>query len=365
LPNPSLLKIEGSAGIIKFGLLAQPQYQALGSPSADGLAHDLYVRRMRFLVGGTLLKYIDFFWQVDTPNLFKSQPATVGMSTVTQKNNPSLAVVDAFATFKPAADLLKLDAGFFLPPLAHNYLQGVATLFAWDFFSNTYRASGVFGNAGTDPAGRDLGVQVRGLLLDGHLEYRAGLFQGLRNAPAAASPGVPAKVGGRNSPRLAARVQLNLLDADSGIYYGGAYFGAKQVVSVGTSYDFQDDYKYWAFDGVLDLPVGPGIASAQVNVVQWDGGSFIAALPKQTAFMAEAGYTIKALLLSPILRYEQRWIAGTATAAVSDEQRYVGGLAFWPFGHNSNIKAFYSHIHATPAIHDYDQVNVQWQVFFY
>ena len=37
-----------------------------------------------------------------------------------------------------------------------------------------------------------------------------------------------------------------------------------------------------------------GIATAQVNVAHWDGGTFIPALAKQTAVMAEAGYNFDA-----------------------------------------------------------------------
>ncbi len=360
-PVPSPLKLEGPIGSIKFGVLLQPQFEAIGSPTANGVTDNLFLRRTRVLVGGTLFKVFDYFIDTDYPNLFK---ATENNATDTSfaKNSPGLNIQDAFATYKPFHDFFKIDAGFMLPPLAHNAVQGAATLYGWDYFQNTFRSTGSFGNAAPDPVGRDLGVEARGLVLDGHLEYRVGMFQGLRNAALAATATQPAEVGGRNFFRVAARLQVNFLDAEPGFFYAGTYLGAKRILSVGASYDFQDNYKYWAVDGMLDMPAGPGVVTAQINVAQWDGGTFIPALPKQTAYMAEAGYLFSGAAVSPILRFERLYVSN---AALPDETRYVGGVAFWPFGHNSNLKAFYSRIVPSSGIHDYDRFNLQWQLYFY
>ena len=133
---------------------------------------------------------------------------------------------------------------------------------------------------------------------------------------------------------------------------------------MGGAFDFQDDYRYWALDAIFDHPFGTGSATAQVNLVRWDGGTFIAALPKQTALMAEGGYRFADFWLSPILRFERRWMT-TPTAEAPDETRYGGGLAFWPFGHDTNLKAFYTRIQPDPGVHDYSQFVVQWQMYFY
>jgi len=356
-PIASPMKIEGPNGSIKFGLLVQPQYEALGSPTFDGVTHNLYVRRVRVLIGGTLFKDFEYFFDVDYPNLFKSQAGTDAMMNPTLlKNSPGLNIQDVMVTYKAIADMLKFDAGYMLPPLGHNAVQSAATLYAWDYFANTFRHGDSFGNTAPSPVGRDLGAEARGLLVDGHVEYRLGLFQGLRNAPAAP------KVGGRNFFRVAGRVQINLLDAEPGFFYAGSYLGTKRIVSFGAAYDFQDDYKYWDIDGIVDLPVGPGALTAQVDFAHWNGGTHIPALPQQSAIMGEAGFRI--MEFSPIVRFERRWVTN-ATAAVPNETRYAIGLAFWPYGHNSNLKAFYTRVHPDPSAHDYDQFNLQWQVFFY
>jgi len=249
-------------------------------------------------------------------------------------------------------------------------VQGAGTLYGPDYFVNTFRRNVLsnidpFGSSGQSPAGRDLGVQVRGLVLEDHLEYRVGIFQGDRVGPVPAmGMGTDAIVGGNNFFRVAARLQVNVLDAEPGFFYQGTYLGVKKVVSFGAFYDFEDQYKYKGVDALVDLPAGPGIVTAQADLVQWNGGNFLQTLPKTTAIMAEAGYLIRPIMLSPIGRVE-RLTVDQPSAVAPSENRYGGGLAFWPYGHNSNLKAFFAKVHRSPAPHDYNQINLQWQLFFY
>jgi hypothetical protein len=87
-----------------------------------------------------------------------------------------------------------------------------------------------------------------------------------------------------------------------------------------------------------------------------------APLAEQTAIMAEAGYLIDAVNLSPILRFE--WQSNDV--ADSHETRVGGGLAFWPYGHAFNIKAFFQRV--TPDAmgqHGFNQFNLQTQVYIF
>jgi hypothetical protein len=356
--------------VLKIGLLVQPQYQILGDYALSGQAQDLYVRRARFIAGGTLFGVIDYFFDTDYPDLFLSR-AAVGSDSV--KYTPSMNIQDVFLTARPFGERIMLDAGYFLPPMAHNALQSAATLFGWDYFRYTFQHDQAFGSPQnltppTTPAGRDTGVQLRGLVLGGHLEYRVGLFQGLRGAKTTSA------TGSQNDFRVASRVQFNLLDAETGFFYAGTYLGRKRVVSIGASYDFQNsftkDYLYLAGDLFVDLPVGPGVVTAQVNVAHWNGHNFISGqngvvLQDQTAVMAEAGFTFFAARLSPMVRFER--LEGPQ---LPRQDRYGGGLAFWPFGHNSNLKAEYTRIvqqssPGAPPYHSANQFNLQWQVYFF
>ncbi len=367
-PSPAPLRIENGNASLQLGLLAQPQFEMAGAPDADSTTKNLFLRRIRFMLGGTLFKDLEYFFDTDYPDLFKVDPAN--QSGGTGKNAPGLNVQDAFVTFRPVGNLIKADAGFMLPPLSHNAVQGAGTLYSSDYFVNSFRRNVLsnldpFGSSGQSPAGRDLGVQLRGLVLGDHLEYRAGLFQGVRVGPLPAmGMGTAGVVGGNNFFRVAARLQVNVLDAEPGYFYQGTYLGTKKILSFGGFYDFEDQYKFRGVDAIIDLPAGPGIITAQANFVQWDGGNFIMTLPEATALMAEAGYLVRAIMLSPIARVE-RLSFSRPTAASPSEDRYGGGLAFWPYGHNSNLKAFFARVHRDPAPHDFNQINVQWQLFFY
>ena len=368
VPPPNPLRLENSSASVQIGLLAQPQFEMVGAPDAESTSKNLFLRRIRLMVGGTLFNYFEYFFDTDYPDLFKVDSAD--QTAGTGKNSPGLNVQDAFVTFKPIHDYIKLDAGFMLPPLSHNAVQGAGTLYGWDYFINTFRRNVLsnvdpFGSSGQSPVGRDLGVQLRGLVLGDHLEYRLGMFQGVRVGPLPAmGMGTSGVAEANNFFRVAARLQVNILDAEPGFFYQGTYLGQKKILSLGGFYDFQDDYKSWGADVILDLPAGPGIVTAQANLVRWDGGNFISTLPKATAIMGEAGYLIQPIMLSPIARVEYL-DADQPTATAPSEGRYGGGLAFWPFGHNSNLKAFFTHVHRDPAPHDYNQINVQWQLFFY
>jgi hypothetical protein len=362
-PAAKPLRIDGPDGTnIRLGILLQPQFQAINSPTLGGYSNNLYLRRARIILGGTLLGRVDYFMDTDYPNLFLDNNTGTATAPDYLKSTPGMNIQDVFVTYKPLADMkpyadmVKIDIGYMLPALAHNALQGATTLYGFDYFTYSFQHSNFFGTT-SSPVGRDLGVQVRGLIIDGHLEYRLGIFQGLRDNRTTTD------MEARNFFRVAGRVQFNLLDAETGFFYQGTYHGTKKIASVGGSFDFQDKYKYFAGDAIVDLPAGPGVVTGQVNLAHWDGGSFIPTLFKQTALMGEAGYLIADVRLNPILRLEHRWGSGT----VSDQTRLGGGLAFWPNGHNINLKAFYARVKDTlnGNSSSFNQINLQMQVYFF
>jgi hypothetical protein len=387
-PPPAPMRIETPGATIQFGLLAQPAFEMGGAPDDEKMAKNLYLRRIRFMVGGTVFKYFEYFFDTDWPNLFKQDPADT--TSGTGKNAPGLNVQDAYVTFKPFGQLIKLDAGFMLPAASHNGLESAAKLYGPDYFVNTFRRN-VTGNTDPfksspqSPVGRDTGVQLRVLALNSHIDVRVGMFQGLRLGEVPAAGATPAVIGGLNMFRVAARLQLNLLDGEPGYFYQGTYHGAKKIVSLGGFIDYQDPYKYFGGDVFVDLPVGPGILTAQGTFGKWDGGIYrdsnnlevqFAAMGKATVYLAEIGYLIAPIRLSPIARFER---LDTPLVQNPDpampglipdpsnpkEDRFGGGLAFWPYGHNSNLKAFFTRVHRQPSRHEFNVVSVQWQVYFY
>lgn len=373
-PKPagaSQLKIETPNGnSIRFGLLVQPAYQVAGSTILNGYSENFFIRRTRILIGGSVMGAFDYFFDTDFPNigLANNVPAAMmGGANSTTKATPGMNIQDIFVTWKPLGDVFKVDVGYMLPPLSHNAVQGATTLFGWDYFSTSFLHNGTaapfgFGQTATNPVGRDTGLQLRGLVLGGMLEYRVGAFQGFRNEQTT-------DLGSSNVPRFVGRLQLNLMDAEPGFFYAGTYLGKKKIVSLGVSYDYQkspvsgstftNSYHTVSADGFLDLPVGPGVLTAQVDYTNWHGGTIIpAGLPKNS-IAAEAGFTIGEIKLSPIVRYERLW------GDVLTNQRYAGGVAFWPYEHSVNVKLFYSRIQVENAAHGANQVNAQLQLYYF
>src|SRR6478735_3652925 len=136
-PAQPALKIETpNKSSIKIGALFQPQFQTNNDVTRSGWNNQLYIRRTRILLGGTLFGVLDYFIDTDFPNLFLATSTTTTdamgvMTTTTTKAVPGMNIQDAFITYKPIGDLVKVDMGYMLPPMAHNAVQGATTLYSW------------------------------------------------------------------------------------------------------------------------------------------------------------------------------------------------------------------------------------------
>ncbi len=355
--SPLQIKTDNSS--VKFGLLLQPQFETLGSPTLDGDSKNFFIRRTRFLVGGTIGTDWEYFFETDSANMGKAD----GSGT---KTGATMVVQDAVITYK-AKDEFKLDVGLILIPFAHNSVQSAASLLSWDYYSYSFLQ-----NAGmTTNVGRDLGVQARGMIAK-HLEYRLGVFQGKKAPQVAATSTTPGLANSRNAMRVAGRLQYNVFDAETGMFYAGTYGGARKILSFGVGYDKQDEYTGTAFDVFFDWPLAnKDVITVQANQVNFDGKTWIA-LPKTAGTSVEAGYRFSALKFSPIFRYEKRTFDVNTTTNLN-ETRVGGGLAFWLKGHNTNVKVFYMQIKpdnarigtTTTTQHSYNSLNVQLQYFIF
>ncbi len=319
---------------VKFGFLLQGQADWQESATADDIAQNLFLRRARILIGGSIAKNVTFFFESDSPNYGKAGTKTSGM-----------IVQDAFVSWK-FADAFTLDGGMILTGIAHNSLQSAASLISIDYGSYSFLYSSPTQNV----VGRDTGFQGRGYLADKKLEYRVGVWSGARNASA------------NQAFRTTARVQYNFLDADTGFFYTGTSLGKKKIFALGAGYDSQKDYKSYAADAYVDLPVGKGGAvSGQLDYIHYDGGTTFTTLLKQDTFFAEAGYYIKSAKVMPYFNYGNKDLSGRDTG---DETRWAIGLGYMAFGHNLNLKAAYGKIDPK-AGKSVDQFTIQMQAFYF
>jgi Phosphate-selective porin O and P len=325
---------------IRFGTLLQGWGDWTQDPVTEGYAQNLYLRRVRLLVGGQVAKNITFFIETDNPNLGRT-PKALGSGFIVQ---------DALAEVK-FSDPLTISAGLMFVPFCRNCIQSAATLLSLDYSSFSFLAT----PATQSSVGRDVGFQAKGYFNGNRIEYRVGAFQGFR------------ATGARNPLRAVGRFQVNLLDAETpGIFYTGTYLGTKRVLALGGGVDAQagpgDNYRAWTIDAFLDYPVGDSVSlTAQVDYFSYDGGETFPTLQEQTAVFAEAGLYFKPIRILPFVRYETQ---NLDPAAAVDNVRYQAGFTYFISGHNANLKVAYSRLDPDTG-NSTNQFTTQLQLFYY
>jgi Phosphate-selective porin O and P len=338
-PSPARAQAVISAGDdvkLRFGVLGQFWADAINDPFTDTETRNLFVRRVRLITSGEVVKRVSFFIETDAPNLGR---------TVNGKNiTPSMIVQDAFVSFS-VDKAFTLDAGLMFVPFSRNSIQSAASLLPIDYGAYTFAQSA----ATQSSTGRDTGFQARGYLVHDHVEYRLGAFQGARDA------------GSHNDFRYAGRIQVDLLDPEVGFFYTGTNLGKKRIASVAAAFDKQENYHAFDVDGFVDLPVWTGALTAQLDYNRLDGGTFFAALPTQNTYLAEVGFLLTPARLTPFIQWTDRdLIAGT----FGDENRTSVGAAFWWAAHNANIKAAYTRIAPSLSSRQHE-FTLQLQLYYF
>ena len=321
----------------KLGVLGQFQADTIDNPDDGPNTNNLYVRRLRLMFGGEVTKNISFFVETDAPNLGKT---VAGIKDI----QPSVMLMDAYAEFR-LADALMIDAGLMFVPFSRNALQSAATLLPIDYGAYTFSDS----TPTESTTGRDTGFQARGYVAGNRLEYRIGVFQGMRDPDS------------DNVFRYTGRVQYNALEPESGFFYAGTSLGKKKILAVGAAFDVQKDFHGYDADAFFDYPLGPGAVTAQFDYNHFDGGKTLTSLPKQNDVLLEAGYLVRAAKLTPVLQIAHRDISDVS---LGDERRVAAGANYWWAGHNANVKALYTRI-APAGLDAQNEFTVQMQVYLF
>lgn len=350
----AIIKVNDNVNF-KFGLLLQAWADWTGQSTATGdtagFQQNLFLRRARFFVGGQVAKDVTFFFMTDNPNLGKSTQTVAG-GAGGKAPGTGFIVQDAFVEWAIANEF-RLDAGLILIPLCRNCNSSAVNLVSMDYGTWSFQES-----ASTQSSvGRDTGFQAKGYLAGDHLEYRAGVYSGFR------APGV------KNSFRFTGRLQYNVFDVEKVPFYPGTYLGKKKILAIGAGYDAQSDYSAYAGDIFFDYPVGKGNGiTAQVDFIHYDGGVTFptAALLKQDDIFVETGFYLGGPKIMPFARYEQQEYSDSVNKGLN-RRKYQGGLGYYPYGFNFNIKAGYTRSEApdNPNVASTNQYTIQVQVFYY
>jgi hypothetical protein len=342
----AVIKVNDNVNV-KFGGLLQTWADSQEDAATGDAMNNLFVRRIRFLVGGQISPNVSFFFETDNPNLGKT-PKALGSGFITQ---------DAYINWKPkGSNAFMLDAGLMLVPMCRNCLNSAGTLLALDYGSYSFTE-----NAATQSSvGRDTGFQARGYLAGGHLEYRAALLQGFRQT---ASPGHAAA---SNSLRTMGRLQYNFLDTEvGGFFYPGFYMGNKRIAALGVGVDSQDNYDAYSVDAFFSIPnaAKKNALNADVQLLGFDGGTTFSTIPEQRDVMLQAGYYLGGPKVMPFLRVERQDFRANANNG-KDNNRLQAGVGFFPNGHNFNIKGAYTRV--DPRVGDStNEFTIQLQFFYF
>ena len=329
---------DGSASV-KLGVLGQVQGQDIDAPDGQQSAKDLYFRRLRLIGQFTYGDKLSVFFDTDDPNLGK------GNADGTKNVNSSMYVQDFVVTYAFAHGL-QLDGGEILLAQSFNHNTSAAQLLPLDYGPFTFTETGAIqGNVG-----RDYGAQMRGYLANDHLEYRLGAFQGNRGQ------------GEVNAFRYAGRLSLWVFGAQTGLFYRGTSLGKAQSMEIGGSFDRQKQYSAYTGDFFWDQPIGNGDGlTLQYDYTKWDGGSFLAEIPKQNTALAEAGYYLSVIKTQPFFQYSTEDFDHHSHPG---QKRTTFGLGFFPRGHNSDLKFAYTRLQGTGQV-SRSQYQLQYQIWIW
>jgi hypothetical protein len=338
----------------RFGMQIQAwadwlQDQGTGSATkpfdGGGYGQNLFIRRARFLVSGQMAPNLTFFFQTDNPNLGKAPKALTS----------GFVLQDAYAEWKIANEFM-IDAGLYLTAFTRNELTSTTK-----FISLDVAASGVvFSGPTQSSATRDTGFGFKGYLIDGgRLEYRANIFQGVRQA------------GSRNSFRENFYVQYNFLEKETGYVYNGTNLGTKKVAGVSAAYDGQSEYNAYAASAYFTIPVGAGDEIAmQSHWAHYNGQKFIV-LPQQNDYFIEMGYYLKNAKIQPYGKFESQHF----TYAAGDQTRYALGVNYYVSGFNLKFTGQFTRVEtgtkstsptaATQGGHPTNEFTLQMQAFYF
>ena len=298
---------------LRLGYLAQARGEWLRHGDPPVTAQNLFLRHLRVLAAAKLHNHLSMFLGMDSPNLGKALPDGTKVAG-------DLGVYDFWITYA-ARDELMIDVGLIGTPNSHNSIQSISGMLAADFGAYSFLSSAPT----TSRAGRDYGAEARGYLLNQHVEYRLGAFQGFRGQTA-------------NRPlRYLARLVVDAFRAEKTVYYSGTGLGAQRNLALGFSVDRQEHYQERGVDLYADQPLPNGDAvTFQADWGLYDGGTSFTSLPQQSALLIEAGYFLRAVRMSPFIQFAQR---NYRNVALDDEEQRLVGVAYWLNGHHLNVKA--------------------------
>jgi len=341
-----MLKVNDNV-FFRVGIQMQDWADSQQDAASKGYAENLFIRRARFLLTGQVAPNVTFFFQTDNPNVGKAPKSATSLSS-------GFILQDAWAEWK-ISDAIALNAGEFLVPLSRMALTSTVSFITLDIsptatvFSAPTQSNGL----------RDTGFELKGYLVDGRLEYRGAIFQGIRDV-------VSGKPTGRNAFRHSAYLQYDLFEKERGYVFAGTNLGKRKIVAISGGYDGQNNYKSYSGNVYASIPMGAGNEFAgQIQRSHYDGGTYITAIPRQNDDVIELGYYFAPLKLQPFFKVEDQKFNPSFSPS-KDQNRIGAGLNYYVYG--QNLKLTGQALRVKPknnALNSTNEFTVQLQMWYY
>lgn len=334
---------------LNFNMLMQFQVQVIqeGAPDKTSWGKEFFLRRTRLILSGQVTKWLSFFVDTDMPNWGRGN----------SWGSPNFVIQDAFMTFK-VVDEFMVDGGLIIAPFSRHGYQSAASLLALDYHSDLIKypidATNLW---------RDAGAQIRGYIFKNRLQYRLAIMNGSKNDALQKDMNGKAVVltNPKDYPRVTAHLRYNIFGTETDPFCKGIYFSPKPILSLGMSFDYQQDagleraatfrkdpagrdtdeidtpgelgeYMAVAADVFAEVPF---LGEDHEIIVQaafyryWQGA---ASKASGLGVFGELGYRYKSF--SPVFGFDyfKSDIAGQDLMVIH------GGLVWWASKHNANIK---------------------------
>ncbi len=323
----------------ELGFWMQGWYQFTGKEQLG--ENDFILRRMYLSASGDVAPWLGAFVHVASDRIGQDgldQPS-VGLGS-------GIAIRDAWIVFR-LHDALNIQAGRMYVPLTRQYgTTSTKNMLTTDL---PFLQGGVRGNIFyASKVGRDDGVTVWGNPLNGLLQYRFMVSEGVEGA---SNP--------HDSQRFVGRVSVNFLEAERGWFNQGTYLGQKKVLSVGIGADYQPklalggtqemDNRVLLVDMFLDYPLKAGALTVESSygdiqhATQTHNLSHLARGRNGKTWYVQGGYLLPGALgegrLQPYVRHELVSVMDGGTTHF-----YTAGLNYYLRGHNAKVSFDYSFV---------------------
>jgi hypothetical protein len=346
----------------EIGCWTQVWYQYVEHGKEDGGdLNDFMARRFYLYLKGDVTPYFSFFTHIAADRIGQE-----GLDRPSLGLGSGIAFRDLWITFK-LNEALKIQAGRMYVPLTRNY--GTTSTKCMLTTDLPFLQGGVRGNIFyASKVGRDDGVTIWGNPLDGLLQYRFMVSEGVENDD---NPD--------DNLRFAGRVAVSLLEPETGWFNKGTYLGKKKVLSLGFGYDTQNDLtlngredqdnRVWTADVFFDHPLGEGgitVEAAYIdiqNCTQTHNFSELAAGDDAKNWYIQAGhllpYHIGPGRFQPYVRYE-----AVDVDDKDDTEFMSAGLNYFVKGHNAKISLDYTYVDQESSREDQSIATFQLAVGF-